>query len=412
LGPGANILTGETGAGKSVLAGALELLRGAKASPGLIRAGAEEAKVEALFHLERPEDLRNLFDELDLSPEPDLVVQRSLSQTGRSKARVNGALATVAQLAALGDELLAVSGQHDQQSLVRESRQLDFLDSFGDLAELLKESAAAFREREAAEKVRRELQTELQEAEERRDMIEWHLSEIDRIKPRAGEDEELVDLKSAIKSSAKLSKTLESAEEILSGQSRTEGVVERLERLARLFEKTAQLDERLAPIVEKALEAAAKAQDIAAALDDLAKGLPKKRSDDAETIDDRLSDLAKLKRKHGPTLEAVLEKAAEMRAQLSRMDQAGALLARAKKDWAKAVERCTAAALALRGQRRKAAEYLAANLTATLKVLGFPKLTMSIEVAPIEGDKAPGEASGPKGADSVTFLFCPNPGEG
>jgi DNA repair protein RecN (Recombination protein N) len=412
LGPGANILTGETGAGKSVLAGALALLRGAKGSPGLIRAGAEEAKVEALFHLERPEALKALFEELDLPMGEELVIQRSLGHSGRSRARVNGAMATVAQLAALGDELLAVSGQHDQQSLVRESRQLDFLDAFGGLSDLLKEAAAAWREREAADKVRQEIGRELEIAGERRDLIEWHLSEIDRVKPRPGEDEELADIKAGLKSSARLAKTLEAADDILAGQKSAEdGVIERLSKLSRLLERSAQLDERLAPLVDTALECASRAQDIAESLAKLARSLPK-GAGDPESIDDRLSDLAKLKRKHGPSLEDVLRKASEMRAALSRMDQAGQLLNKARKDYDKAVERCGAAALALRAARKKAAEALAGSLVATLKVLGFPKLTLAIEVSPVEGGGPPGEAAGPKGADAVAFLFCPNPGEG
>ena len=408
LGPGANILTGETGAGKSVLAGAIELLRGAKASPGLIRAGEDEAMVEALFHLERPEALAGLFEELDLDPKEELVIKRTISQSGRGKIRINGALATVGQLASLGEELLAVSGQHDQQSLVRESRQLDFLDSFGNLGGFLKESLAAWREREAADKIRASLEAEIASAEEKREMLEWNLAEIDRVKPQPGEDDLLAEQKSGLKTSAKLAKALAQAKDILSGE-KGEGLSERLDRLSRQLERAAPLDERLAPLVESARDCAAQTFDLGASIDAIAKTIPK-GADDPEKIDDRLSDLAKLKRKHGPALEDVLAKAESMRAALSRLDQAALDLSGAKKTLEKARARAEAAALALRAGRVAAADALASNLTETLKVLGFPKLSMKVEVAPMEGP--PGLAAGPKGADNVSLLFCPNPGEG
>jgi DNA repair protein RecN (Recombination protein N) len=410
LGPGANILTGETGAGKSVLAGAIDLLRGAKASPGLIRAGEEEARVEALFHLERPELLSHLFEELSLEPQEELVVQRTITQSGRGKARVNGALATVSQLAALGDELLAVSGQHDQQSLVRESRQLDFLDSFGGLSPLLKEAASAYKEREAADKAKRELEAEIASGEERRELLEWNLAEINRVKPKPGEDEILAERKSGLKSTAKLAKTLEQAKDVLTGGA-SEGISERLDRLSRLLERASPLDERLTPLAESAADCASQAFDLGVSMEAIMKSLPK-AADDPESIDDRLSDLAKLKRKHGPTLADVLKKAEAMRATLSRLDQAGLELGKAGKALEKAIERTGAAALALRAARMEASELLAKSLTQTLKVLGFPKLAMKVEVAPLEAGDPPGKAAGIKGADSVSLLFCPNPGEG
>ena len=414
LGAGANILTGETGAGKSVLAGALELLRGAKASPGLIRAGEDEARVEALFRLERPEALASIFDDLGLEPQEELIIQRTINQNGRGRARVNGALATVAQLAILGEELMAVSGQHDQQSLVRESRQLDFLDAFGGLGPLLDEASAAWREREAADKARKELENELAGAEDRREMLEWQLAEIDRVKPKPGEDDELADLKSSLKSSAKLVHALDRAFDLIGGaigKNAEPGLPERLERLSRHLEKAVPLDERLEPLVETARDCASQILDLETTLKTIGKTLPK-LADDPEHIDDRLSDLAKLKRKHGPTLADVLAKAESMRAALSRLDQAALELGRANKSLEKARERATAAALALREARQKAAKGLAKNLTATLKVLGFPKIAMSVEVTPMETGQSPGHVAGPKGADNVSLLFCPNPGEG
>ncbi|MDR1658405.1 MAG: DNA repair protein RecN [Deltaproteobacteria bacterium] len=410
FGPGANILTGETGAGKSILAGALGLLRGAKSSAGLIRAGEDEARVEALFELERPEALSHLFGELGLQPSEDLIVQRTINQAGRSKIRINGHLATVGQLAALGEELLAVSGQHDQQSLVREARQLDFLDAYGGYANLLTDMAAAHKARAEAAAKKDAIIDRLKDGQERRELYEYQLNEITKIHPQPGEDLQLADLKIALKSAGKLSKTLEGANSLLTGRN-GEGLIENIDRLARLLEKAALTDERFTPLGEAALECSALLGDLNVGLNKIGRDLPK-APESPEELDDRLSDIIKLKRKYGPSLEEVIEKASWLEETLTGLDSAALELSQAEKELQAAAEKSALAALALRQSRDQTAKSLVKNLTATLRVLGFPKLTMSIEVSPVEADRPVGLAAGPKGADNVTFLFCPNPGEG
>jgi DNA repair protein RecN (Recombination protein N) len=409
FGPGANIFTGETGAGKSILAGALGLIRGSKGSTELIRAGAPETKVEALFELERPEALEALFSELELEPSTEVVVQRTLSSAGRNRIRLNGAMATVSQLAAFGEELLAVSSQHDQQSLVREQKQLDFLDAFGQHQRLLSEMGAAYREREAANKSLNLLNQELKDGREKRELYEFQLAEIEKISPRPGEDQELSDVKAASKTTGKLLKILEDAEGILRGQG-AGGLLDRLEHLSHLLGKASGFDERLNPLAETALECSNLISDLSANVAKLIKGQPTVAN--IEEVDDRISELAKLKRKYGPTLEQVLAKADTIRTTLSYLDSAALEAAKRTKALAIATQRTQAAALALRQVREQSAKRLTENLLATLKVLGFPKLTMNIVIEPQEDSRQAGETAGPKGADQVSFLFCPNLGEG
>ncbi|MDR2368837.1 MAG: DNA repair protein RecN [Deltaproteobacteria bacterium] len=411
FGPGANILTGETGAGKSILAGALGLIRGAKASADLVRAGEEEARVQALFQLERPDDFRPLLTEMGLEPTDEIIIQRVIGANGRSRIYLNGSFINLNKLAAIGEELLAVSSQHDQQSLVREAKQLDFLDVFGGHQELLAKMGQAHREREAIASAMADLENEVEQGTERRELLEYQLKEIEAAAPREGEDEELTDLKITAKSAGKLSKILAEAMELING-AKGGGLAYQLDRLGGLISRASALDERAIALSEAA-------ENVSTAVADLSEGLFRLGRDlgpgpeELEDVDERLSLLAKLKRKYGPSLAEVVEKGEANKQILARLDSASFELGKLSKEHALAVAKTREAALALRAAREKAALSLAKNLTQTLKVLGFPKLTMRIEVSPLEAQgKGPGEAAGSKGADAVSFLFCPNPGEG
>ncbi|MDR2300501.1 MAG: DNA repair protein RecN [Deltaproteobacteria bacterium] len=415
FGPGANILTGETGAGKSILAGALGLIRGAKASSDLVRAGEEEARVQALFHLERPEDFTPLLSEMGLEPTDEIIIQRVIGANGRSKIYLNGSFINLNKLAALGEELLAVSSQHDQQSLVREAKQLDFLDIYGDHHDLLAKMNQSHRERETLESAIAALESEVNLGAERRELLEYQLKEIQKAAPRAGEDQELMDLKLTAKSTGKLNKIVSEALELMGG-ARGAGLTSLIDRLEGLVGRLSALDERFMPLYETATNAASLVADLSEGLYRISKDLGP-GPEELEEVDERISLLSKLKRKYGPTLEEVIEKGEANQKILARLDSAAFELNKLTKALNLAITQAREAALKLRAAREKAALTLAKNLTQTLKVLGFPKLTMRIQVSPLEGaDQNPardvGEIAGAKGADAVSFLFCPNPGEG
>jgi DNA repair protein RecN (Recombination protein N) len=411
FGPGANILTGETGAGKSILAGALGLIRGAKASSDLVRAGEAEARVEALFQLERPEDFTRILSDMGLEPTDEIIVTRVIGANGRSKIYLNGSFINLNKLSALGEELLAVSGQHDQQSLVREAKQLDFLDIFGGHLELLAKMSETHKKREILEAAIKDLDQELNLGTESRELLEYQLTEIETAAPTPDEDRDLMDLKLTAKSAGKLSKVLAEAMELLNG-SKGQGLTYLLDRFESIVNRASALDERVIPLVETTRNVASQLADVSDGLFRLGRDLGP-GPEELEDVDERISLLAKLKRKYGPTLEEVIEKGEVNKKILARLDSATFELNKLNKELSLAVEQANAAALALREARKKAAKTLAVNLTQTLKVLGFPKLTMEIAVTPLEEEKIPpGQIAGAKGADAVSFLFCPNPGEG
>ncbi|MDR0548249.1 MAG: DNA repair protein RecN [Deltaproteobacteria bacterium] len=402
FGPGANLLTGETGAGKSVLAGALGLLKGQKASVDLVRAGADEAEVEALFVLNNPEKLAPLFATYGLNPSDEIIIRRQVTASGRNRVRFNGILVTLSQLAAFGDELLAVTSQHEQLSLINPAKQIDFLDSFGQYQGLLTEVQALWRARETAADDLRKIEAELVSDREKKELYEFHLSEIKKVNPQPAEDERLMDEKNRRRSGEKLAGYLNAAREQL--ERGEDNLLSRLNRLKTALIKAAELDDSFNETAESVSDLAVELTDLAATLAHTAKGQIY-RDSESEEIDDRLSQLAKLKRKHGPTLNEVLDKANRMATSLARLAEGDLEISLAQKKLAQAEAEALAKAKELSTARSAAAEDLAKNLTATLKVLGFPKIQMTVVVSP----KAP---LGPKGIDQVSFLFCPNPGEG
>lgn len=409
---GANVLTGETGAGKSILVGALGLLTGRKAPADLVRAGAEEAEVSAVFELERPDDFTAVFEELGLKLEEQVILRRVLNAAGRGRCYVNGSAVTAAQLAAVGEELLAVSGQHDQQTLLRPASQLDYLDRFGRHQKDLESMRLAWRELGRAREELRALEDRLKEAEEKRDLYEFQLQEIKKINPGPNEDEELLAEKNQAKNSGRLLECLAGASEILGGEAGN--VVEKLGRVRRFLESAAGLDPRF----ENGLGLV---EDSYHQLADLAVELENKgREMDAdpqrlEWVDDRLNALAKLKRKYNLSLSDIIQRAAGLENLLNELDGAGLDLARLRRRRDEARGEALAAAEALHAARSLSGRRLAELLVAALKPLGFPKIEMEVAVeGPPEG-LPPEEAEkrlGPTGYDRVDFLFSPNPGEG
>jgi DNA repair protein RecN (Recombination protein N) len=410
FGPGANILTGETGAGKSILAGAIGLIRGSKASSDMVRSGSEEARVEAQFSLENPEKLSPLFREQGLEISDEIIIQRHVLSSGRNRIRLNGALITLAQLSAWGEELLAISSQHDQQTLTSPARQCDFLDAFGKHQELLLAMARAHRDRENFSQELSKIQAELTGASEKRELWEFQLSEIEACAPEPEEDLLLLEQKNRAKSGAKLSQLLSQA---LAGFFGEDGLLSRSEKVRHALSKASDLDGELTGASETLAAAAREISDCASFVKSYSYSLSGEKRD-MEEIDSRLSDLTRLKRKYGPSLEEVFKKMESLKDSLNRLDTANLEAMDLMKKLSAASLKAAEAALALHKARLEAGKKLAKQLKGTLKVLGFPKIELEVEcLLPFSEDKEKlGEAAGPKGASQVNFLFCPNPGEG
>ena len=406
FGPGANLMTGETGAGKSILVEALGLLTGRRAGAELVRAGAEEAEVTGLFHLAEPEAVAPLLAEQGLEPTDELLLRRVVTVSGRGRAYIGGAPASLAQLARLGEELLSISGQHEQQSLAKPGRLLDYLDRFGGHGDLLAEMAVAWTSLSRAAGELAALEESLREDADKRDLYEFQLDEINKLKLQPGEDEDLLAEKNAARNSGRL---LESLAAAVAGLGSEPGsVVEKLGRVRRGLATAAGLDPRLAEALATAENCSRQLADLAAELEIFSRNL-EVRPERLEWVEDRLNDLAKIKRKYGLSLEDLIGRGRRLAEILDRLDGAGlerARLVRAR-EAALALALETAGRLSL--ARREAAGRLVSRLTAALRPLGFPKMAMEVDL------EAPDDQAGrlgPAGFDRVDFLFSPNPGEG
>ncbi|MFO1538953.1 MAG: DNA repair protein RecN [Chloroflexota bacterium] len=384
LGPGLTVLTGETGAGKSLLIDALLLVLGGRADSSLVRSGAAEARVEAVF---------------DGDPEP-LIAVREVAAGGRSLARLDDATVTAARLAATVAARVEIHGQHDQQRLLAADFQRDLLDACGGHDA----ERAAVRAAVDAWRTNAALLAELAAApdalDRRRELAAWEADEIAAARIRPGEIAELRARLAAVASVERLARHLAGAEDALTGEG--SGAYARIAAAARDLADAARVDARLAPLAARAVGLAAEADDLAHEVRSAGSDLDA-AAEASPALEQRLADLYTLLRKYGEDEETVVAHGARMQAEAERL--AGAAAERAERAAADARLRSTAdtAAAALGARRRATAHVFAAAVDAALGELGFAPGAFAVAVA-----DAP---LGADGADSVTFLLAANPGE-
>src|SRR5437899_12895538 len=303
--PGLNVLTGETGAGKSMLIDAILLVRGARAQTDVIRGDSETATVEALFEVEPGSSAAAVLHDAGLAlDEGQLVLRRELARSGRHRAFVNDSPVTVGLLERLGDHLVEVHGQHEHPRLLEPARQLELLDRFADAEELRARVAglvAKFREARAeAERTRAAERDRAQ----REDLLRFQLSELDAARLRPGEEEELRQERRRLQHADKLTAGLAEVAALLDDDH--ESATARLHRATRILGDLARLDPSMAAPVEPIDAARAQLEDTLAAVRALRESVPLEPGR-LEVIDERLDALTRLKRKYGDTEEAMLK---------------------------------------------------------------------------------------------------------
>jgi len=401
LGPGFTVITGETGAGKSILVGALGLLRGGRASAELIRAGADEARVEGIFDLPPDSELaRSLVaDGRELAQ--GLVVRRAIARNGRGRVHLGGGLATAADLAATVGRLCDITSQHDQHLLMDPESQLAILDAFGGHQALVAEAKAAFAALSEARAALATFDADARARGEREDLLRFQASELEQAALRPGEDEALRAERERCKGAEKfLSACTRGEEALYSGEDAAAG---RVAGVARELGALAALDPALAPIVESLQSARAQIEDAAQSISRYAGRLRFDPERLAE-IEERLFLVGRLARKHGGSVEEALRRQQEIAKELAELGSFEEGLAARRAAVAEAEARMALVAEKLAEQRRKAARTLGRRIDETLGDLGLPGAKVPIAVEERE-------ALGPKGRDRVRFLFAPNSGE-
>ncbi len=388
---GLSVLTGETGAGKSILVEAVGLLLGGRASPELVRTGEESAVVQAMF---------------DDGDGGETLVRREVTSQGRSRAFVNGALVTAAALRELGSRLVDLHGQHEHQALLDPETHLDLLDRFAGFDARRREVAAAFDAWRSARAARDEMEQLSRQRAARLELIEFQLAELDRVQPRDGEDEELSALRTLLSSAERVRRLADESYEIL--YDRDDAVLAGLGQVWRRVGELAALDARFAPYVDARDGVKAQLEDLAVFLRGYAASIDASPAR-LQEVEDRLAALDRLKRKHGPTLADVLAKHRALRAEQSGLESVTERLAGAEAECARSAGVYLAAARALSAERRQAAARFSKALVAQLRDLAMEHTRFDVRFA--DGWPPPPERWTARGTDAGEFYVSPNPGE-
>jgi DNA repair protein RecN (Recombination protein N) len=399
--PGFNALTGETGAGKTILVDALHLVLGGRALTDSVRTGAEEAEVQALF---RPRDSSACDARLQALGLPaagaELVVRRTVQREGRSRAWVNGALATAAQLQQATRGLLDISGQHEHVGLLDAVLHLDLLDAHAQLAALRAEYAAAFSALAEAERARAQLDSDETARAEKADWLRYQLDELVKADPRPGEDELLAQERRVLAAAEKLRAGAQEAEALLAET----GVA----RAAKRLEEMASIDPALQKLAQTVRGASAEVNEAARELaryGSRAGGDPRRLED----IDERLEVLRKISRKHGGTLQSALQRREQMKAELAALENHDEELARRAGEVRKLSAAARALGERLSEKRRAAAAGFSKAVASELSALGMSKSELSVRFSPATDGAI--EGLGPRGLETAELLLSPNPGE-
>lgn len=414
LGPGLNVVTGETGAGKSILVDALELVLGGKGKPELVRAGAKAAEVEALFVVKDDGPIKARLEEagVELEEGGELLIRRTLPLAGRSRAYINGRMATSSELAALAEGLSDISSQHEHHSLANPATHLDYLDAFAKLDDTRAKVTAAYAKARSAREALDALRTKVRDRGEREDLLRFQIKEIDALSPVPGETTSLASERERLRHAEKLALAAGNAEDAL--YAGDEALCTALGRIAHDVRHAADIDARLAPIAEQLEQALATLEDGAKDLGRYARGIEIDPARLAE-VDDRLDAIKRLERKFGGSIEAVLARRVEAAAELETLEHHEERLASAEAELAARLAEARTLALALRAERTKASAKLGDAISKELASLGMGDARVEVAVAPLEGRGDELEVDGarlsPTGIDRAEFLIAPNRGE-
>ena len=396
---GFNVLTGETGAGKSIVIDAISAILGERAYRDMIRTGTTKASVRAVFT-----DVPKLswFEENGVDYDPETVIQREVHLDGKNVCRVNGSLVSVTILRKLGIQLINIHGQHDSASLFDEANHLSFLDAFADNEGLRGDYLEKY---DAVAKLRREIdRMTMDESEKLRRMetLRYQIAEIEKAELEAGEDEELEARRKILQNAEKLSDGMETAVECLCGGDDSDGASGllaqaeyALARLAKFTDAYAGLHEKIADLMYQVQDAAEEVRD---ARDDLSYS-----SDELEQIESRLDKIHRLRRKYGTTCTEILEYLDQAKKELDEIEFADDHLEKLKKKLKKAEKTAWDAALELRKNRQETAVSMSERILSELAQLDMPRVQFSCEFTELDLT--------PAGADAVAFYMSANAGE-
>ncbi len=413
---GLNLLTGETGSGKSIIVDSLGALTGERVSSDLIKEGAETAQIEGLFNVFSSSELRETFDEsgieLDEENEIDLIVRRELTVNGRNRIFVNNQLVTQAFLKKIGAFLVDIHGQGEQATLFNPATHLEMLDEYANLENLRGNVTAKYRAMNSVQKEIENLQADEAQKLQLLDILQFQVDEIGKVNLQIGEDDALEEEKRRLNNVEKLSTLSDEAYLLL--YENEEATVSTLEKAVRRVTELAEYESSFREYLEGLQTAQAVLEDLAFSVRSFSSGL-EFSPERLEEIEARLAGIAGLKRKYGGTIESALEHFKESEERLKNIETAELREKELKKKLSKARTEYVEVALELHERREKAARKFEKEIEANLKAVALEKARFEVRIEPPEKaillDETNIKPFTTKGFDKIEFYFSANVGE-
>ena len=398
---GFNVLTGETGAGKSIILDAVGLLLGDRARPDLVRAGADEATVQALFDLSGQDDVQRAFDEAGFPVDEELVLRRIVQGGGRSRAYINGNLATLAQLQPLTEQLVAVCGQHEHQHLLQRNVHLAILDRFGSLDGHVKTYRVSFQKMQAVTRQLEKLENAERDREQRLDFLQHQSAEIADAELSVEEEQALLAERLLLQNAERLVAVARGGYDALYDSDGS--VCEVLGSLSTDLQAVVEVDKKLATLSETVQRNLFELEDVAVQMRSYLTNASFE-PDRIDAVEERLGLLNRLKRKYAPTIGEILELKEAYDREIVQLENAGETRVSLLEELAALKKQTGSLGQSLSAMRSKTAATLARALVAELGDLAMSGASFEVALTALE-------QPGPDGLERLEFMVSLNPGE-
>ena len=413
LRPGLNILSGETGAGKSIIINAMNLILGGRASADLIRSGCKEAGVEALFSFPKNQWLINILSELDFPFDGELLIKRTIFREGRNRILINGSMATLQMLSRLSTALISISGQREHQILLKPDNHLYLLDEFGELSNERFELGEVFTRYQSWKKNINHLEHEIREMEDNQELSRFQIQEIEEAGLNPGEDKLLTEEKKRLQHAEELLEIVTQGYQTL--YESNDSVLSLVSQYTKKLEKGIEIDAHLSPVKDVLAEIEIKLEDVSISLRDFQKNIDMD-PDKLENVLERLESVNRLKRKYGPTIENILQLKDKLTSLMYNLDDKKEELSKLVSERQKIEKDMVDKAETLSGKRKEAAKKLEKSVETELRYLHMKQTMFQVRVD--EGPYEEGELRegiikkiSSDGFDCVEFMISPNIGE-
>lgn len=402
---GLNILSGETGAGKSIIIDALSFVLGSRADKSLIRYGASSATVEAVFAVDR--DLDPLMEELGLESDDTIVIRRTMTES-KNDIKVNGATFSLNMLRRLTAALVDIHGQHEHQSLLRTENHLDLLDRYGNLSAALAEVAGLYEEYRTVSAQLKQFGDEAERAR-RLDVLAFQIDDITKVDPQPDEEEELLKTREKLRNAQKIVGGAAESLSLLDGDEGV-GALQSLSIALTRLHSVSQYDQPLEDWAERLDSVRIEVDDIASGLRDYVEGFDFDGRY-ADKIERRVDEIKRLKRKYGATVEEVLATLEACQTEYDALQNAEADIEKLTRQKEDAARRLYNAAVRLSRARHEAAKRFESEITAQLADLAMKGTRFAVDFKPLPDIEEMDGKIGRNGMDEVEFLISPNVGE-